>query len=480
MRGRGGFTPRGMRGGVRGVVRGGVHMGRGTPNGMRGRGVYTPRGRGQYTPRGRGNYNNSRPPAAPPTWKLQCFFCTDTVSTGKLNRNYYKLHLEAVHNISLNVEKLLNFTLSQQNVGEGGAITAGASPLTAVANILSMKGITIQRTSGDSGAQSSPREVPGAIIPETLINIKGITVQRVNDGSSQPQHSPQPPAAPAPNAPSAAQMRQQEQAINRWANGCEHGCRLCKQKGKNFVSFNRQGLLKHLEQEHEATERDYKEEFKCINLITRASNMTCKECGNKVKRIPTSLNIHLKRHGLNLRSYWLKHLKPGAMLNKVNGNQGRPREHVKPAPAPEGDDNDEIEMEMELDPTAMLEVGIGDEPLEVELPEDADDDAKAGLKHSVNSMLGENGVEDGDVKSEPGDEDDPDYDQLNTPEAIDIDENDIDDGRDSDGNKTPVLEFPDFPDEDDTEEVVNIDTPEPSVNFKEPSIEITPVSILGC
>ncbi len=36
----------------------------------------------------------------------------------------------------------------------------------------------------------------------------------------------------------------------RWANGCEHGCRLCKKEGKHFISFARQGLIKHLEMEH--------------------------------------------------------------------------------------------------------------------------------------------------------------------------------------------------------------------------------------
>ena len=51
----------------------------------------------------------------------------------------------------------------------------------------------------------------------------------------------------------AAQLRQQEQAINRWANGCEHGCRICRKNGKNFTSFTKQGLLKHLEAEHEVS-----------------------------------------------------------------------------------------------------------------------------------------------------------------------------------------------------------------------------------
>ena len=49
--------------------------------------------------------------------------------------------------------------------------------------------------------------------------------------------------------------------------------------------------------------------------------MTCKECGAKVKRIPTSLNHHLRKHNLNIRSYWLKHLKPASMPIIRNNNQ---------------------------------------------------------------------------------------------------------------------------------------------------------------
>ena len=154
-RGRGGSY---MRGGMRGVitnVRGNVR-GAMAPRGMRGssmrgaqnRNIQVPRGgyRGRGAVRG---HNNTTPAVSP--WKLQCFFCTDTVSTGKLNKNYYKLHLEvgnlkiflaseyllkvfnvqAVHNISLNCDKLLNYSLDQQNVSE--------PTVSAVANILSMK-----------------------------------------------------------------------------------------------------------------------------------------------------------------------------------------------------------------------------------------------------------------------------------------------------------------------------------------------------
>jgi len=201
------------------------------------------------------------------------------------------------------------------------------STVSAVANIMSMKGISIQRSLDSS--------TPKAPVPGPLLNIKGITVQRVDEPGKattpvkQVQGRVGVDAARAQQL-TAAQLRQQEQAINRWANGCEHGCRICRKNGKNFTSFTKQGLLKHLEAEHEVsgksgvyTERDYKEEFKCLNLITRASNTSCKECGARIKRIPTSLNMHLKKHGLNIRTYWLKHLKPPSMP-VVNGTGGIP------------------------------------------------------------------------------------------------------------------------------------------------------------
>ena len=56
------------------------------------------------------------------------------MSTGKLNRNYYKMHLEAVHNVQHHGDGLLNWTLSQQSVEENVGSTVSA-----VANIMSMK-----------------------------------------------------------------------------------------------------------------------------------------------------------------------------------------------------------------------------------------------------------------------------------------------------------------------------------------------------
>jgi len=221
-------------------------------------------------------------------WKLQCHFCGDTVSTGKLNRSYYKLHLEVMHNMQQHGDRLLDWTLSQQSV-EGN---------------VGMNGLGIQR---------SLDGVPSTPVPGPLLNMKGITVQRVDEsGEASAQSQKEKARAGAAKAEqlNAVQMRHQEQqAINTWANGCEHGCRICKKNGKYFKSFTKPGLLKHLQTEHEVSERDYKDEFKCLNLVTRASYTMCKECGARLKRIPTSLSLHLKKHGLNIRTYWLKHLK---------------------------------------------------------------------------------------------------------------------------------------------------------------------------
>ena len=63
---------------------------------------------------------------------------------GKLNRQYYRLHLEAVHSINENCDRLLNWTLSQQNLDEGGG--GPAATISSVANIMKMKGITIERS----------------------------------------------------------------------------------------------------------------------------------------------------------------------------------------------------------------------------------------------------------------------------------------------------------------------------------------------
>jgi len=204
------------------------------------------------------------------TWKLQCFYCTVTVSTGKLNRNYYKLHLEAVHNIATNCEKLLSYTLNQQ---------IGCDP--------------------EENMHQNKAAVPAGV------NVISEGGDVASDGSG----------GLTGMVPTAAQMRHQEQTINRWANACEHGCRLCNQAGKSFMSLNREGLLEHLEQVHKMSGKEYKERFKVVNLITRANNMTCKECGQRVKRTPISLNSHLKKHGMNHRSYWLKHLKPAGVPN---------------------------------------------------------------------------------------------------------------------------------------------------------------------
>ena len=67
-------------------------------------------------------------------WKLQCHFCGDTVSTVKLNQNYYSLHLEAVHNVQQHGENLLQWVLAQQGIEKSVGSTVAA-----VADMRNMK-----------------------------------------------------------------------------------------------------------------------------------------------------------------------------------------------------------------------------------------------------------------------------------------------------------------------------------------------------
>ena len=58
---------------------------------------------------------------------------------GKLNRQYYRLHLEAVHSINENCDRLLNWTLSQQNLDEGGG--GPAATISSVADTVMCIGV---------------------------------------------------------------------------------------------------------------------------------------------------------------------------------------------------------------------------------------------------------------------------------------------------------------------------------------------------
>jgi len=244
-------------------------------------------------------------------WKLNCLLCGDVVSTGKFNRNYYKMHLEAVHNVQQHSESLLQWALGQQNM----EVNISYNGVT-VTSKMNVGGSRIQASVNERTPNSSSLLSP-------LLQIKGITVQRVQGqecavpSSEKPSLNPQHQSEVRAKALVAGQLRHQENAVNRWANGCEFGCRICRKNGKYFTSFTKQELLKHLHSQHEVSQSEYKEEFG--NLISRASYIPCKECGTRVKRIPTSLNSHFKKHGLNTQSYWLKHIQPHAILPPNGG-----------------------------------------------------------------------------------------------------------------------------------------------------------------
>jgi len=220
------------------------------------------------------------------------------------------MHLEAVHNVQQNVDRLLEWSLSEQSVGVGSGDTTVTNNL---------KG----RSSKSLVESLSKSNHP---VPGSLLQMKGISVHRVdglgrkisfstrsvNSNKHYIQHKTNNNQKCSIN--SADSKEQEEHAINRWANGCEHSCRICKKNSKHFTSFTKQNLLKHLKAVHEISERDYKDEFKCSNLVTRTNSINCKECKAKVKRLPTSLSMHFKKHGLNIRTYWQKHIKPSSVL----------------------------------------------------------------------------------------------------------------------------------------------------------------------
>jgi len=387
-----------------------------------------------------------------------------------------------------------------------------------VASILGMKGITITKDSSSSS--------PSNGVPNSLINIKGITVQKVSDdvkltGSPVTGMAPRgrgpPPAmrggATRPTMQQANIARQQDQAIERWSNACEHGCRLCRSQGKNFSTFHRNQLVKHLESEHRVGEREYKEEFKCQNLITRAANLTCAQCKHKVKRIPTSLSPHLKKHGMTIRQYWMKHVAPkGSALATYSASpafraqqslargvgpargfprggpvprggrggftpafRGTIRPQIRPnvvsqvqqkAPAVNGngpfpkvmlnrvDDDtiareeaglgDDDAMEVELDPLTLLEMGMGDDVIQLEgvaVKEEVDsaeegDEAVAPLQ--ITPDLVEDHMDEGEEAKEQDAEDSRD---LVTPEVYEENTRQESQNGDPGGRHLEILKF---------------------------------------
>ena len=112
--------------------------------------------------------------------------------------------------------------------------------------------------------------------------------------------------------------------------------------------------------------------------MTRASTTQCMECQTRVKRHPSSWSSHLIKHGLNITSYWLKHIKPkrqlqragssptcwkpsprppsASLLRKAVSEQGRGSSTVTP---PVGRDSMAVEDD-EVNPMDMLEVQMGD------------------------------------------------------------------------------------------------------------------------
>ena len=70
-------------------------------------------------------------------WKLQCYFCPETVSSVQLNKDYYLLHLVAVHNVQQHADKLLEWLLAQKGVGQSVCLPVPVS--TSVAVIRSRK-----------------------------------------------------------------------------------------------------------------------------------------------------------------------------------------------------------------------------------------------------------------------------------------------------------------------------------------------------
>ena len=332
-------------------------------------------------------------------WKLQCYFCSDTVSTFKLNKTYYLLHLVAVHNVQQHADSMLEWLLTQQGVVEQRKIQT------------ELRGITDSRIvelASSSRRMSAGQRVPSARMLAPVLNIKGLTIERVQDGSTS----------------LALKQRQQHMAVSQWANGCVHGCRSCIKLGKTFSSSTRQGLLKHLQVEHEMSgrrkrnsslfifrhlsEEDYKEKFQLRTLVSRVGTMLCKECGGRVKRQPRSLAAHMRKHGMDLASYWMKHIRPKNLpynpnLRAAASTRRQPRPLVQPRAgldkrtasekrrsAAQAVDQMKIldEEDNEVNPMDMLEVEIIDicsiEEDKFKEHHDAADELDNGIKVSDN------------------------------------------------------------------------------------------------
>ena len=62
----------------------------------------------------------------------------------------------------------------------------------------------------------------------------------------------------------------------------------------------------------------------------RCSRTRCKECGASMQKHPVSLDIHLRKHGLDITSYWMKHIRPQQMPYKIHAKSSS--DFSKPSP----------------------------------------------------------------------------------------------------------------------------------------------------
>jgi len=228
-------------------------------------------------------------------WKLQCYFCPETVSSVQLNKDYYLLHLVAVHNVQQHADKVLEWMLAQKGAGQSVCLPVPVS--TSVAVSRRRKVASHQRIKSSS-----------------VLNVQGLTVKQRNN-----------------NIVRLIKVSPEETAVSEWANGVEHGCRICRKLGKPFSAVTKHGLLIHLQKDHKVTGLT-EQDFNNRTHKMRSSRLQCKECGASMQRHSVSLDIHLRKHGLNITTYWKKHIRPQLMPYKLPAGAGSSSNISKPGP----------------------------------------------------------------------------------------------------------------------------------------------------